>query len=402
MRVESSALIWGGGGGCGTGVGGTGRRRRPARSGVGGAAWDRASAQAVPGSRRGPGRWGIGLAGSGLRRGRGRRLCLRNNRAKKPRRGCCAVPAGGPRTGELRGPARPSVRARLASVAARPERSAAAGPTWRRGSAASANAGSWARAPEPRPPAAPAGGVAVSMTCVPQPVGVSSTVPLARSPSQATVVSGVTRVMRISPNCARWRPSESSLLSSAHSSGGDLTRRREAVECVMAGVRAPCADSCRWPRTSRERDKRRSAALGTGPRTRSATLQRGRHHATIRVAHCNTLGEGWTADSPDLRGWSMTSSSYGESKAAPKRPFATHLAEPRRRARRARDHAPHRLLALSRAAGSRPCRPGGERLGMPRPFSRHRGRTDRRRPRHEGRGRILVSVSGAGAPSATW
>ena len=35
---------------------------------------------------------------------------------------------------------------------------------------------------------------------------------------------------------------------------------------------------------------------------------------TIRVLHCNTHGEGWTADSPDLKGWNVTSSSYGESK----------------------------------------------------------------------------------------
>ncbi len=37
--------------------------------------------------------------------------------------------------------------------------------------------------------------------------------------------------------------------------------------------------------------------------------------ATIRVLHCNTHGNGWTADSPDLKGWSVTSSSYGESKS---------------------------------------------------------------------------------------
>jgi hypothetical protein len=37
--------------------------------------------------------------------------------------------------------------------------------------------------------------------------------------------------------------------------------------------------------------------------------------ATIRVLHCNTSGhDGWTADSPDLKGWSVTSASYGESK----------------------------------------------------------------------------------------
>ena len=37
--------------------------------------------------------------------------------------------------------------------------------------------------------------------------------------------------------------------------------------------------------------------------------------ATIRVLHCNTHGDGWTADSPDLKGWSVASASYGESKA---------------------------------------------------------------------------------------
>jgi hypothetical protein len=37
--------------------------------------------------------------------------------------------------------------------------------------------------------------------------------------------------------------------------------------------------------------------------------------ATIRVLHCNTSSDdGWTADSPDLKGWSVTSASYGESK----------------------------------------------------------------------------------------
>jgi len=34
----------------------------------------------------------------------------------------------------------------------------------------------------------------------------------------------------------------------------------------------------------------------------------------IRVLHCNSHGDGWTADSPDLQGWSVASSSYGESK----------------------------------------------------------------------------------------
>ena len=35
---------------------------------------------------------------------------------------------------------------------------------------------------------------------------------------------------------------------------------------------------------------------------------------TIRVLHCNTHGDGWTADSPDLKGWNVVSSSFGESK----------------------------------------------------------------------------------------
>ena len=35
---------------------------------------------------------------------------------------------------------------------------------------------------------------------------------------------------------------------------------------------------------------------------------------TIRVLHCNSHDEGWTADSPDLKGWNTTAASYGESK----------------------------------------------------------------------------------------
>ena len=34
----------------------------------------------------------------------------------------------------------------------------------------------------------------------------------------------------------------------------------------------------------------------------------------IRVLHCNTHGEGWTADSPDLDGWSVAAASYKESR----------------------------------------------------------------------------------------
>ena len=65
---------------------------------------------------------------------------------------------------------------------------------------------------------------AVSVTFVPQPEGSSSTVPRARSPSQATVVSGSRRVMRISPNAPRCPARAPTSLTSAHSSGGLLTR----------------------------------------------------------------------------------------------------------------------------------------------------------------------------------
>jgi predicted RNase H-like HicB family nuclease len=37
---------------------------------------------------------------------------------------------------------------------------------------------------------------------------------------------------------------------------------------------------------------------------------------TIRVLHCNTSAdEGWTADSPDLKGWSVEGASYKETKS---------------------------------------------------------------------------------------
>ncbi|MEA2137226.1 MAG: hypothetical protein QOG56_376 [Solirubrobacteraceae bacterium] len=35
---------------------------------------------------------------------------------------------------------------------------------------------------------------------------------------------------------------------------------------------------------------------------------------TIRVLHCNSAADGWTADSPDLDGWSVAAASYGESR----------------------------------------------------------------------------------------
>jgi hypothetical protein len=35
----------------------------------------------------------------------------------------------------------------------------------------------------------------------------------------------------------------------------------------------------------------------------------------IRVLHCNSSGDGWTADSPDVAGWQVTGASYEESRA---------------------------------------------------------------------------------------
>ena len=79
--------------------------------------------------------------------------------------------------------------------------------------------------------------VAVRVTCVPHPDGSSRTVPLACSPSQATVVSGSSLVILISPNSPRWRASDCATLHSAHSSGGDLTRVRLALcSSVMVGI----------------------------------------------------------------------------------------------------------------------------------------------------------------------
>ena len=75
---------------------------------------------------------------------------------------------------------------------------------------------------------AAAAGSAVSVTLVPHPAGASLTVPLACSPSQATVVSGSNRVIVISPTSPRWRASDAASLTSAHSSGGDFTSRRDA------------------------------------------------------------------------------------------------------------------------------------------------------------------------------
>jgi hypothetical protein len=78
--------------------------------------------------------------------------------------------------------------------------------------------------------------VAVSTTLVPHPEGSIDTVPLAPSPSQATVRSGSSLVILISPNAPRWRASRSTSLSSLQSSGGDLTRVRFTVKSCIASA----------------------------------------------------------------------------------------------------------------------------------------------------------------------
>ena len=48
---------------------------------------------------------------------------------------------------------------------------------------------------------------------------------------------------------------------------------------------------------------------------------------TIRVLHCNTSSdEGWTADSPDLKGWSVEGASYAESKTRAEEAVRAQLA----------------------------------------------------------------------------
>ena len=47
---------------------------------------------------------------------------------------------------------------------------------------------------------------------------------------------------------------------------------------------------------------------------------------TIRVLHCNSHDDGWTADSPDLAGWSVSAASYGESKALAEQAVRARLA----------------------------------------------------------------------------
>jgi predicted RNase H-like HicB family nuclease len=48
---------------------------------------------------------------------------------------------------------------------------------------------------------------------------------------------------------------------------------------------------------------------------------------TIRVLHCNTSAdEGWTADSPDLKGWSVAGASYAETRTLAEEAVRSQLA----------------------------------------------------------------------------
>ena len=76
------------------------------------------------------------------------------------------------------------------------------------------------------PPAPPSGSSACRVTLVPHPEGSIETVPLPCSPSQATVCSGSSLVIVISPKAPKCFARPSTSLSSSQSSGGDFTRVR--------------------------------------------------------------------------------------------------------------------------------------------------------------------------------
>jgi hypothetical protein len=48
---------------------------------------------------------------------------------------------------------------------------------------------------------------------------------------------------------------------------------------------------------------------------------------TIRVLHCNSAADGWTADSPDLAGWSVVAASFGESRTRAEEAVRAQLAD---------------------------------------------------------------------------
>ena len=194
------------------------------------------------------GRLGVGdrlkrraRAPAALRRGRARARAPRRERASVARRarlggrdlGDRLAPArgaprsrawaqalaGSARAGVLRPPpARAEVPVLAPAPRPRPARARASGSGSGSGSGpARARRSGWEPLPRSRPalrsasPSFPA-------------AGSSFTVPLTRSPSQTTVVSGSRRVILISPNSPRCSASASRSLTSAQSSGGGLHR----------------------------------------------------------------------------------------------------------------------------------------------------------------------------------
>lgn len=51
------------------------------------------------------------------------------------------------------------------------------------------------------------------------------------------------------------------------------------------------------------------------------------HLRTIRLLHCNAAGDGWTADSPDLEGWSVAGASFAETKRPAEAAVRSSLSE---------------------------------------------------------------------------
>ena len=141
-----------------------------------------------------------------------RRRRHRNSRAKKPRRGMASgsTPCAGSAVPTA------SITRASSSGCPGPARSAVPTPSHESGARGAAE------------PGGAAIGSTASVTRVPHPEGWSRTEPDARSPSHSTTDSGSVRVMRISPNSPRWRVKAATSDSSAHNSGGLLTRVRVA------------------------------------------------------------------------------------------------------------------------------------------------------------------------------
>jgi hypothetical protein len=84
------------------------------------------------------------------------------------------------------------------------------------------------------------------VTLVPHADGLICTRPVTSGASHSTVVSGTVLTILISPNSPRWLASEAGSLSSAQSSGGDLTRVRCTSEetLIAPQFRVRLQDSC--------------------------------------------------------------------------------------------------------------------------------------------------------------